>query len=185
MAQAGAVDRRPRPRKLEADKRHSSAEVSIDLMQQPGFLFRRLASHSHGLFLKLTGQDDVTAPQLTLLATLVRHGPLPQAELGRRAGIDKNTLAEMLRRMQARGLIARTRNETDRRSLSIAITPDGQDCLANLASAAEAVGKALLEPLPPEQRPIFVDCLRQLANSLDQASARMPSSSPVATNQKD
>lgn len=142
------------------------------LVQQPGSLFRRLASQSHALFHRLSAQDEITAPQLTLLATLVRSGPLPQAELGRIVGIDKNTLTEMLRRMEARGLLSRSRHPTDRRALTIAITAAGGAWVEQLAPAAMAVGAAMLAPLAPEHHALFMECLQLLAENLDSAERK-------------
>lgn len=157
----------------ESEMARPAAKTRIalaDLTGEAGPLFRRLASHSHGLFLKLSGQDEVTAPQLTLLAALQRDGPMPQAELGRRAGIDKNTLAEMLRRMEARCLLARSPLETDRRSIQVTITEGGLDCVDRLAPAAIAVGEILLEPLTKEQREMFMILLNRLATPLNRAA---------------
>lgn len=150
----------------------ASSERLLALVEQPGFLFRRLASQSHALFHRLSGQDEITAPQLTLLGTLLRSGPLPQAELGRAVGIDKNTLTEMLRRMETRGLIGRSRHATDRRSLTIAITTEGAKRVEALAPAAMRVGAAMLEPIPAEHRALFLDCLRRLAEKIEPAEPR-------------
>ena len=135
------------------------AAGDFDLDAQPGIAFRRLANLSHAMFLEMSGQSEITGPQLTVLVTLAQKGPQIQSEIGKAVGMDKNTIAEMLRRMETRGLVSRKPLQTDRRAVGISITAEGRRTAAALVTPAKDVGTALIAPLPPEYRPLFAKCL--------------------------
>lgn len=146
--------------------RKASLPEHFDLQAQPGIVFRRLANASHSIFHELSGQDEITGPQLTVLVTLIQNGPMIQSGMSKAVSMDKNTLAEMLRRMHERGLITRTPLPSDRRAVQISITEDGKAAASALVEPARAVGEALLAPLPPEYRPLFLKCLNILSDSI-------------------
>ena len=141
--------------------------LHFDLQKQPGIIFRRLANASHAMFHRLSGQDEITGPQLTVLVTLLQGGAMTQSEISKAVSMDKNTLTEMLRRMHARRLVSRTPLKTDRRAFAINITGEGKRTVIALVKPAEDVGNALLAPLPPEYRPLFIKCLGILAEAID------------------
>jgi DNA-binding MarR family transcriptional regulator len=78
-------------------------------------------------------------------------------------GIDRSTLAEMVRRMLERNLITRKRTETDLRANAVAITPGGRKALRSARAAADRAERALLEPLPAGERARFVKYLAAIA----------------------
>ena len=62
-----------------------------------------------------------------LLSYLLPYGPCPVTELVRVFGIKPSTLTSQLDRVERRGLITRAVNPNDRRSLLVALAPDGRD----------------------------------------------------------
>jgi len=86
-----------------------------------------------------------------------------QTALVERTGIDRSTLAEMVRRMLEKGLLSRERTEEDQRANSVAISPAGRKALRAARTAADRAEKALLDSLPPTERQKFVKLLAQVA----------------------
>jgi DNA-binding MarR family transcriptional regulator len=83
-------------------------------------------------------------------------------------GVDRSTLAEMVRRMLARGLLSRSRTEKDARANTLSITPAGRRALRSARLAAERAERRLLEQLPPTERTRFVRSLALIAAAADQ-----------------
>jgi DNA-binding MarR family transcriptional regulator len=68
---------------------------------------------------------SLTLPQLLALAAIADQVLPSQTDLTRTTGIDRSTLATILRRLETDGLIARTRIERDRRAYALALTANG------------------------------------------------------------
>ena len=68
---------------------------------------------------------DVTYPQYLVLATLWEYGDLSVGELSIRLQLEYGTMTPLLKRMEARGLVSRTRSARDERTVIVALAPDG------------------------------------------------------------
>ena len=67
----------------------------------------------------------ITHPQYLVMLALWAEHPLSVKELGVRLKQDVATLSPLLKRLEARGLIARTRSSVDERRLDISLTSEG------------------------------------------------------------
>lgn len=67
----------------------------------------------------------VTYPQYLVLAMLWEHGDLPVGELVSRLQSDYGTITPLVKRMEQQGLVTRMRNPRDERSVTVALTPEG------------------------------------------------------------
>jgi MarR family transcriptional regulator, organic hydroperoxide resistance regulator len=70
---------------------------------------------------------QVTYPQYLVLNTLWAKDGQPVSQIGHRLGLESNTLTPLLKRMEAAGLLRRTRSENDERSVLITLTPKGRN----------------------------------------------------------
>ena len=59
---------------------------------------------------------DLTPRQLAVLVTVAQNEGLSQTGLVDRTGIDRSTLADIVRRMQRKGLLQRRRTKEDARA---------------------------------------------------------------------
>ncbi|MET1045068.1 MAG: MarR family transcriptional regulator [Microbacteriaceae bacterium] len=111
---------------------------------------------------------------LVFLGELGEHESLSQRELGRRAQLDKSTLAELLKRMLAHGLVDAMRRADDRRSNSLAITAAGREVLNALRPAALEVNALLASGLTDDEADTLDGLLRKLLASdvAEQAALR-------------
>jgi MarR family transcriptional regulator, organic hydroperoxide resistance regulator len=71
-------------------------------------------------------------------------GPMNQEQLARRIAVQSQSLGKVLGRLEESGLVTRTRDQHDRRQLTVALTPAGS---AALASAHRIERDALPEDL--------------------------------------
>lgn len=69
---------------------------------------------------------DLTYTQYIAMMVLWEKGSLTVKEMGERLFLDSGTLTPMLKKMEAKGLLTRTRSTEDERNLIIAITDKGE-----------------------------------------------------------
>lgn len=70
--------------------------------------------------------QDITAPQLICLLTLVRQGSLTIKALSEDIDLSPSTTVGVVDRLEAKGLVTRTRSETDRRQVMVSVTVQGE-----------------------------------------------------------
>jgi DNA-binding MarR family transcriptional regulator len=144
------------------------AAAGFNLAEKPGFLFRRLDTRANLLYQKHTGQSEITPRQFGVLLMLHQNGRMTQAELANAVFIDKSTLGEMLQRMVERGLVRRRVPKEDRRTAELWLSDAGRRVALSFVPHAEAAQQELLAPLPVEYRPLFLKCLKLLADAADE-----------------
>jgi len=144
---------------------------SFDLAEAPSHLIKRCQQYYGDLYAREAGACELTKQQFTLLAALENNEGVSQTALVEMTGIDRSTLAEMVRRMLERGLLSRERTETDARANSVAITGNGRKSLRAGRLAAERAEKALLEVLPPSERAKFIKSLSTIATAAEAFAA--------------
>ena len=67
----------------------------------------------------------LTYTQYIAMMVLWEEGQMGVKELGEKLFLESGTLTPLLKKLEARGLITRTRDAEDERRLNIALTPDG------------------------------------------------------------
>ncbi|HEY3895346.1 MAG TPA: MarR family transcriptional regulator [Pseudonocardiaceae bacterium] len=67
-------------------------------------------------------RSGLTGPQVSVMAHLVMNGPATVTELGRELGTGHSTVSGIVDRLQARGLVQRVQDDTDRRYTRICVT---------------------------------------------------------------
>ncbi|MFF0612505.1 MarR family winged helix-turn-helix transcriptional regulator [Nocardia tengchongensis] len=100
-----------------------------------------------------------------LLATLDEHGPLSQAEAGRRTGIDRSDVVSAVNDLADRGFLTRTPDPADRRRNTLTLTRAGRTHLADLDERLEAAQRDLLPGFTAAERANFVLTLNRVLES--------------------
>ncbi|HWA69207.1 MAG TPA: MarR family winged helix-turn-helix transcriptional regulator [Rhizomicrobium sp.] len=152
----------------------------FDLSEAPSHLIRRCQQFYGDLYAREAGGKELTKQQFTLLCALEANDGTSQTALVEITGIDRSTLAEMVRRMLDRGLLSRERTEEDQRANAVAISAAGRKALRSARNAADRAERALLEALPIPDRQTFVKALSQIAQAADQLDG--DASKPVRRN---
>jgi MarR family transcriptional regulator, organic hydroperoxide resistance regulator len=81
----------------------------------------------------------LTYPQYLVLLVLWESGSISVSGLGARLQLDSGTLSPLLRRLEAAGLLTRTRRVGDERSVEVGLTPAGNDLRGRAAAIPELV----------------------------------------------
>jgi DNA-binding MarR family transcriptional regulator len=107
------------------------------------------------------------AQQFVVLKQLQLLGEPSQAELADAVGIDRSNLASIASALCDRGLVERTRDETDRRRYVLRLSRAGEQLLRRAEGAIAAAEEDLLSPLDDEQREQLYTVLRRLADGVE------------------
>jgi DNA-binding MarR family transcriptional regulator len=109
---------------------------------------------------------DLTHVQFVLLTTLwwlsEHDEPPSQTRLADQAATDPMMTSQVLRRLEARGLLERAADPADARARRLALTPAGRTLVAAALESVERADGAFFEPLGA-RLPGFVEALATLA----------------------
>ncbi len=144
---------------------------NFELSQSPSHLLRRCVQYANDLFSRETSSSDLTKQQFTVLAAVEQNEGISQTDLVALTGIDRSTLAEMIRRMIDKGLLDRERTESDQRANAVRIAPSGKKALRAARGASERVERALLSGLSASDRAKFVKMLVAVAAQAESGPA--------------
>ncbi|MGE0850379.1 MAG: MarR family winged helix-turn-helix transcriptional regulator [Hyphomicrobiaceae bacterium] len=114
---------------------------------------------------------DLTPRQLAVLTTVAQNEGVSQTRLVDRTGIDRSTLADIVRRMQRKGLLQRRRTKEDARAYAVKLTDEGRRLLRLAEPLAKRVDDRILEALPARQREQFVNDLLAIVDTLQRFSS--------------
>lgn len=108
----------------------------------------------------------VTALQYTALTVLERHDGISAAQLARDSFVTAQTMADMVRALENRGLIRREPNPDNRRERLILLADAGRRLLAEYAEPARGLEERMVADLDAEQVDLFRDALNHAWRSL-------------------
>ncbi|MBT2513650.1 MarR family winged helix-turn-helix transcriptional regulator [Arthrobacter sp. ISL-30] len=131
------------------------------LRRLPSWLVNQVALRATRLTASMLG-STVLRSDFAVLAGLEEFGPLSQAELGRRLGMDRSDIVAVLDRLQAGECVERTADSLDRRRKTVALTDVGRSYLNDLDAQLGQVQDALLEPLTAPERAQLMALLGQV-----------------------
>ncbi|MBW8799085.1 MAG: MarR family transcriptional regulator [Streptomyces sp.] len=87
-----------------------------------------------------------------VLAALEEYGPLSQADLGRRLGLDRNDVSGIVKRLESGGHVDRHADPEDRRRNVVTVNRAGLHHLDELQSHADQAQAELLAGLNADER---------------------------------
>ena len=100
------------------------------------------------------------------MTTSQRPG-LDQSTLSREIYIDTSTIAGVLDRLEARGLIQRRHSPDDRRVRQLYLTDEGAVLLKTASASVVGIQKWLLLPLSVEERAVFTQLMLKVLHRLE------------------
>lgn len=145
-----------------------------DLDELPGYYIRRLHQIAVAIFLQETEAHGLTPVQYAALSQVDLTPGVDQRTLARSIGLDTSTVAGVIDRLEARGLMQRMASPEDRRVRLLSLTDDGQDLLRAVQPDMLKAQQRILQPLPAAEREKFMQMLRKLVTANNELS-RAPS----------
>ncbi|GAB2980154.1 MarR family winged helix-turn-helix transcriptional regulator [Streptomyces pseudoechinosporeus] len=104
---------------------------------------------------ELLKPSGITALQYTSLTVLERHDGLSAAQLARDSFVTAQSVADVVRALESRGLVRRERNPRNRRELLILLTESGRDLLARHAEPVRELEERMVRDLTAHQADQF------------------------------
>ncbi|MEU0401902.1 MarR family transcriptional regulator [Streptomyces sp. NPDC006197] len=108
----------------------------------------------------------ITALQYTALTVLERHDGISAAQLARDSFVTAQSMADMVRALEGRGLIRREPNPANRRERLILLAAPGRRLLAEYAEPARALEERMVADLTTEEIGVLREALVSAWRSL-------------------
>jgi len=129
-------------------------------------LLHRVVQSATDIFAEEMGHSGLTPRQFAVLLTVAEHEGESQTNLVRLTGIDRSTLADIIRRMLNKGLLARRRTKRDARAYAVRPTQAGLDALQAAAPAAKLADQRILGAFDEGQRREFIAMLNLIVKAV-------------------
>ena len=140
------------------------------LDRSPIHLLHRAGQCAEGMFgAEVPG--DLTPRQLAVLMTVAHNEGVSQTGIVDATGIDRSTMADVVRRLAERGLLQRRRTREDARAYAVKLTAEGRRILRSAEPLAKCVDGRLLNTLPSGRREEFMASLVAIVNALEAMTA--------------
>lgn len=147
------------------------------LWERPGYLIRRLHQIHVAIFLEECAAFGITPVQYAVMTALLNKPDADQISIAQEAGIDRTNVADVIARLEQRGLVVRRRGKTDRRMRITSLTAEGDRIAREMEHASLRAQARLMAPLAPEKRARMMALMAELVeanNEFSRAPARAP-----------
>jgi DNA-binding MarR family transcriptional regulator len=121
-------------------------QIEEDILRALRRISRAIDLHSR----KLVNDLGLTGPQLVVLRTIARVGPVTPSTVAREVSLSQATVTGIIDRLSGRQLVTRERSDRDRRLVTVRVT---------------AAGQALVDSAPSPLQDRFVERLAALPNA--------------------
>ncbi len=141
----------------------ATIEVDRELVHRLRLAVGRLARR-----LRQQAEGEITASQISALASVNRLGPIT---LGRLASVERlrpPTVTRIAAVLEEAGLVVRRLDPDDRRVVRVEITPSGLDLLERVRTRKDAYLAARLATLAPEQLAVLRDATAVIERLLEE-----------------
>ena len=145
--------------------------MAYNLNASPSHLLHRaqqIAANHSASALKSAG---LTLRQFSVLAALSGNEGVSQSDLVNATGVDRSTLADMVARMEAGGMIKRSDSKTDARAKSVSLTVKGKKAYDKALPAVTKADAALFASLPKVKQDALMQGLGGLVEATDKVVA--------------
>lgn len=141
-----------------------------NLSDRPGHIIRRLHQIHVALFLEECADYNLTPVQFGVLTVLSNGKVRDQVTIAKMIGVDRNTAADVIRRLARRGLLERPDNLADKRTKLAKITAEGMQLVEHVQPGMVNAQKRLISPLSDDEHQRFMELGRKLIKANDHSS---------------
>jgi len=116
---------------------------------------------------QLMRDSGLTVPQLVVLQTLSRNGPMPASALARAVSLSQATITSILDRLERSGHALRERSTTDKRVVHVSLTETGR---AAIDAAPDLLRPGFIREfskLESWERMMMISALQRIAELMD------------------
>ncbi|MEU9859901.1 MarR family winged helix-turn-helix transcriptional regulator [Streptomyces sp. NPDC047971] len=141
----------------------TTPEIPAALTAAPGYQVRRL----YQAYLAVWAREVdpvLTGPQFAVLQTVEANPGRDQRSMAAAVSLDTSTMADVARRLENRGLLARHTAASDGRRKLLYLTDAGRETLREANDRTRSLDKILLESFGEGERAPLVATLQALAD---------------------
>ena len=131
----------------------------------PAYLIRRLMMISTAIIAEEFEDEDMPVSQWAVLTMIDNHPEIDQSRLAEVVAIDKTNTGRLVDQLEAKGLVERRPNDSDRRVWMLRCTPLGYKTRKRLRLRALATQDKLLSCLKPADRERFIDLMSHVVTA--------------------
>lgn len=131
------------------------------------FLLAQLGAHAAARFAARIGDLDLTPPEAGLIRAIAVEPGRSQQALAEQLGTPASRLVALIDSLEARGVIERRRNPSDRRLYALHLTADGRQLLEQIAAVATAHERDLMAALSITEHAQLRELLGRVAAEQD------------------
>ena len=144
----------------------SKEKSSERLERSPIHLLHRAGQCAGDIFQSEMSTGELTPRQFAVLVTVAHNEGLSQTNLVEKTGIDRSTLADIIRRMLKKGLIQRRRTKEDARAYAVKLSEEGWRVLKSAEPLAKRIDDKIMAALPNPNRERFLQDLNVIVSAL-------------------
>ena len=131
-------------------------------------LLHRAGQQAEVMFMReIDPQSGLTPRQYAVLFAVSHNEDISQTGLVTTTGIDRSTLADVVRRLVDKAMLARRRTRADARMYAVRLTPKGRQALDRAKPAAIRADESVIGMLGARQRTEFVSTLVEIVRTMD------------------
>ncbi len=147
--------------------RYRARDMAVGRLERsPIHLLHRAVQCAADIFQVELGNEDLTPRQYAVLVAVSQNEGVSQTHLVEKTGVDRSTLADIVRRMLKKGLLQRRRTKDDARAYAVRLTEEGWRVLKSADPLARRVDDKILAALPGQQRERFLQDLKAIVQAL-------------------
>jgi MarR family transcriptional regulator, temperature-dependent positive regulator of motility len=139
--------------------------------RSPLHLLHRASQVVDDVFTTGMQTNGLTPRQLAVLMTVLEHEGLSQTDLVDLTGIDRSTMADVVKRLKRRCLLQRRRTRQDARAYAVTLTDEGRRVLRTAEPLAKRVDRRVLDALPGKRQEEFMTALASIVSALERVGA--------------
>jgi len=121
---------------------------------------------------EILSEYGITPPQLNALVFLIEDGELTMGELCDRMYLACSTATDLIDRMERSGLIARERDQADRRVIRLKVLEAGRRVIDEVLGARKRYLGGVLNQIPEEEHDMLIKALGDLHQVMLQSEVK-------------
>lgn len=157
--------------KTEMQTENEAETASPATLASAVHLLHRAGQCADEMFQTSLSSGAMTPRQYAVLKAVEGAQEPSQTTLVEMTGIDRSTVADIVRRLVERGLLQRRRTRRDARMYALRLTGKGQTALRSAEPAAATTDEKLLASLAPAERSAFLDALARIVKTIGPISS--------------
>jgi len=116
---------------------------------------------------KLSAQHNITGPQLVCLLTISDHEPMTPSSIADEVHLSRSTVIGILDRLEAKGLVSRTRDLKDRRLVKVSLNDDGRALVSHAPSPLQDTLADAMNNLPEAEQELISASLDRVVEMME------------------